>query len=928
MIMSVTLRRMTTATCLLAVIVALASVVSAAAGTGDQAQPSSHQNKVGPRFKMTANGRHLQPSGRLTKVGNFPTGGALTRDGRFYWAVDSGHGHDDVQIVNVANGRVVQVLPLPGAYGGIVFAPNGATAYVGGEPRGNITPPGPTQADAGDAVHVFAVDASTGTAVERAPIQLPPTTGGTAQVQEGGRLGWPEGLGVTPDGSTLLVALNQADSLAIIDLVGATHTIRLVRVGKFPYGVVADIDNQTAYVSNELDGTVSVVDLVTGVVDANIGVGGLRGDLEAHPEGMLVDARRRLLFVAVTNRDRVAVIDLASRALVAYVSVGRTEGIGTAPLALAESPDGTRLYVANSGEDAVAVIGLPTHSTDASGFQLIGRLPTAAYPSAVAVTSDGKRLVWLAAKGLGAGPNPDYAVHFADSEAAPYGSYVPDKLIGYVGVLRQPSSIELRRLTTLADAQVRPANWTPAPSGTPVVGPGGGPSQQIKHVFYVVRENRTYDQIFGSEPRGDGDPNLEVVDDNGIPGPAGGVTPNAHALARRFPLLDHFFADSEVSTDGHVISASAYAIDFVQKALHADYSGRGRVNWAGQFPETYPPNAFVFDQAVRQNTSFANFGEYSAGLGNDGRPTYAESIAGQDFSYPRHFGCDGTYPALSCSTDSGHPGQLGDPTASRFDHFQPRFNQWLVGGDHVPSFVYLTLPNDHTNGVAPGKPTPKALIADNDLGLGQLVQLISHSSIWHDSAIFVIEDDSQDGADHVDAHRMPAFVISPYAKAGAVVQTRYDQYSALRTAELIVGLHPLALTDSLATPMYDAFTGTPDLRPFDAIQPEQSLTERNPVPPTSVAAESAALTKVGSAGADARALALALPFDQVDLVPQELSDAVLWHSVYGWDSTPPPPGPGASADEHTRALIALDAFRHHRDVLDALAYVSAAGTDG
>ena len=622
----------------LALVGVVALLASAAAGVSSQ---SSKTGRIGPSLRLTANGRLLHPAGRLTQVGNFPTGGALTRDGRFYWSVDSGHGHDDVQVVDVSKGKVVQVLPLPGAYGGIVFAPDGRFAYVSGEPRGNIRPKGPTRADNGDAVHVFSVDAATGKGTERDPITLPPTAGGTAQTKEGAKLGWPEGLGVTPDGSKLLVALNQADTLAIVDLVGASHGVRLVRVGKFPYGVVAP-DDQTAYVSNELDGTVSVVDLVGGAVVANIGVGGARGDLEAHPEGMLVDPSRSLLYVAVTNRDVVAVINTETRALTGYTNVGREQGIGTAPLALAESPDGRRLYVANSGDDSVAVAALSSDKTRLP--RVIGRIPTAAYPSAVAVTPDGARVVWLAAKGLGAGPNRRYGVSWADSGAAPYGSYVPDKLLGYVGVLGQPTAAVLRQLTVVADRQVRPANWVLPPVETPVVGPTGGASQQIKHVFYVVRENRTYDQIFGSEPRGDGDPALEVVDDNGKPGPAGGVTPNAHALARRFPLLDHFYADSEVSTDGHVITSSVYAIDFAQKALHADYSGRGHVNNSGQFPETFPPNHSLFDEAVREGTGFANLGEYSWGLSND-RSTYPAVAAGQDFGYPTHFGCDGSYPA-------------------------------------------------------------------------------------------------------------------------------------------------------------------------------------------------------------------------------------------------------------------------------------------
>jgi YVTN family beta-propeller protein len=920
---------------------ALACILVIGAATGATALSANvRRGEIGPTLFITGNGRHLTPAGRMTQVGDFPTGGALTPDGRFYWAVDSGHGRNDVQIVDLKHGTVVQVLPLPGAYGGIAFNPAGTAAFVSGEPRGITTPTGPTMADNGDAVHAFLVNRRTGHAVEVSPITLPPTTGGTAEAQEGAKLGWPEGLAVTPSGKTLLVALNQADALAIIDLTKPNYPTRLVHVGRFPYGVAVGPAGTSAYVTNELDGTVSIVDLNTGSVTAAIGVGGPRGDLEAHPEGVVVDPRRHLVFVAVTNRDLVVAVNPVTHKVVESVSVQRRVGIGSAPLALAESPDGTTLYAADSGEDALAVIRIGP-----ARLQLIGRIPTAAYPSAVAATGDGKRVVWLAAKGLGAGPNPEYGTPYAHSEAAPYGSYVLDKLLGYVGVLATPEGSTLAHDTARSDAQVVPANATPAPAATPVVGPNGGRSAQIKHVFYVVKENRTYDQVFGSDPRGDGDPALEVVDDNGVPAPPGGVTPNAHSLTRRFPLIDHFYADSEVSVDGHVITDSSYAIDFVQKALHADYGGRDRVDGAGIAPETYPPNDFLFDQAVRQHLPFSNLGEFSEGLVNDGRPTYAQVLASQDFAYPLHFGCDGTYPNLSCSTDSGHPGQVGNPAVSRYDFFQRKFNGWLAGGkDNAPRFVYMTLPNDHTNGVAPGKPTPQALIADNDLGLGQVVQLISHSAIWKDSAIFVVEDDSQDGADHVDAHRMPAYVISPWARTGAVVHTRYDQYSALHTMEMILGLHPLSLFDALATPMYDVFTAKPNFTPYDAVQPEQSLDARNPVPPTPVSSATpvtpleTALQQlqqlqtsksVEARAAAAERLAAQLPFDHVDLVPQELSDEVLWRSVYGWASTPPPPGPDASALEQDRATVARVSFANHQNVTNALEAVTAAasGTD-
>ncbi len=899
--------------CVVALAIMSASCLRTSASFTTQAPVGVRRGEIGPSLLLTANGRRLRPAGRLTEIGDFPTGGALTRDGRFYWAVDSGHGKDGVHVVDVTTGAVVQVLPLPGAYGGIAFSPDGATAFVSGEPRGDIEPYGPTVANGGDAVHVFSVDAASGKGTERTPIQLPPTTGGTMQGQ-GGRLGWPEGLTVTPDGHKLLVVLNQADKVAIVDLTQPVPTTQLVNVGKVPYDVAVERHGRDAYVSNELDGTVTVLDLATNTVVANIGVGGARGDLEAHPEVMLADPQRDSVYVAVTNRDTVVALDTTIRKLAHSTSVERKEGIGAAPLDLAETPDGATLFVADSGEDAVAAIALADErGRRAPVFGVVGKIPTAAYPAAVAVTPDGT-LVWLAAKGLGTGPNPEYGENWANSGAAPYGSYVIDKLDGYVGVLARPTDRKIRHLTHVADDQVVPDNFRRAPRDSPVVGPRGGPGTQITHVFYVVRENRTYDQIFGSEARGDGDPRLEVVDDNGVAGPAGGVTPNAHALARRFPLLDHFYADSEVSTDGHVITSSSYAIDFVQKSLHADYSGRGRVNNAGLTPETYPPNAFVFDQAVRDRVSFNNFGEFSAGLIDDGRPTKPAVNAGQDFGYPFRFGCDGTYPNLQCNTDSGHPGQTGDPANSRLDHFQQKFNQWTAGGaDRVPSFVYLTLPNDHTNGVAPGKPTPKAMIADNDLALGQLVQLVSHApNVWKHTAIFVIEDDSQDGADHVDAHRMPAFVISPYAKTGAVVHTRYDQYSALRTVELILGLHPLSLFDGLATPMYDAFTRHPNDAPYQAIQPQQPLNERNPVT-VAMPFDSGLAPR-----SEAQTLALHLPFEHLDLVPQELSDQVLWHSVYGWDATPPPAGPGASTRERERASVAVEAFDQHRNIVDAL----------
>jgi DNA-binding beta-propeller fold protein YncE len=1004
--------------------------------------------EVGPSTQITSAGRKLDPAGKLTDLGPFPTGGALTPDGRFYWAVDAGRGANAVRIIDVASSDIVQTLPIPGGYVGVAFAPDGKRAYVSGEPAEGTQPPD-AQGTSGDVVHVYDVNRAAGTASELPAIPIPAAArdGAAAQdelPQSTGVKAWPEGLAVTPDGDHLVVALGQADQAAIVDLASGATT--LADVGRYPYGVAVDPTRPRAYVTNERDGTVSVISIPDGATIATIPVGVTSGPVfagYAHPEGLAVDPTRDRLYVAVTDRDMVSVIDTRELGVVKTIDVTRPDAaIGSAPINVGVAPDGETLYVADAGEDAIVAIALtkrPTlaqlhdpgrylvprsvkdigryrrgllkarralhrrlaaasaqerkqarkafhrrvrklrhrflagEATHACGgprgkadrrysaevlramkrhararaiakeikdpderkaalrrakrkyqraveaarrrlpklvecppkgfipgtpaFATIGRIPTAAYPTDVEATPDGARLVWLAAKGLGTGPNPA-------------GESIKELLKGRAGVLDRPTDEEAAALTARADQEIIPTNFTGPPAGTPIVGPGGGPSEQIKHVFYIVKENRTYDQIFGSDPRGDGDPSLQVFDDNGVAGPAGGVTPNAHALSRQFSLLDHVFANSEESTVGHKITAGGYANDYTQRYVATN---RGKKGNPDIFPIGIPPSGFIFDQAVRQSVGFHVYGELGAGnqpFANDGRPTYPAVQAATDPTYPSQIQgtCGGAIPfppgtpnSVRCTTDAGTVGTTtGAPAASsRVRTFQTQFQSQLSSGT-VPAFNYLILFNDHTNGTNPGDYTPRADVADNDLALGQVVELVSQSSIWDDSAIFVVEDDSQDGADHLDAHRIPVQVISPWAKTGGgVVSTRYDQYSFLRTIEMILGLDPLSINDALATPLYDAFISggqAPDVEGtrYQAIQPEVPLTEVNP-----------------PAAPDA-ALSAALPFDQVDAVPQRTSDRILWHSIYGADSEPPPPGPGASPVERARAVGAMSRYRDGR----------------
>jgi YVTN family beta-propeller protein len=879
-------------------------------------------------------GRRLSPLGRTTAVGNFPTGGRLSPDGRHYWSVAAGHGQNDVHIVDLASGAVTQTLPLPGSYGQMVFSADGRRAYVSGTPKGSSTPGGPTLGDAGDVVHVFDVDPASGRATERDPLTLPATTGGS-----GRRNGFPPdpklpngpaGLALTPDGATLVVALYNADRVAIIDT--ASGRSATVAVGAYPFAVGFERSGRYAYVSNAYDGTLSKVEVAAGRVTATIaGLGGPDGDRNAQPQYVLADPARDRIYVAVTNHDGVAVIDTGHDTLLRFISLKRSEGYGSQPVALALSPGADTLYVANAGENSVAAIALSDRADgSARAYDVIGKLPTADYTSDVAVTPDGCTLLWQAARGLGSGPNPQFCSSHgcpavnndSDPEVSPYPSYVPDLLIGRVGVLPTPDDAAFAKLAPLVDAAQAPANAQTPPAGTPLHGArqsdgGYAPSARIKYVFYVVKENRTYDQVFGSDQRGNGDPSLQVLEDNCGPQntafqgrdrthPGCGTTPNAHALSRMFALLDNFYEDSEVSTDGHVITTGAYATNYSLKSMHQDYSGRGRpAQEVGVFPVSFPPKYFLFDQLASQGISFRNYGELSGGaaplFSADGRATYAKVLAhSNQVAYPSQIfnGCldnQGAPNSALCAFDCGL-GCKGSAVLaqSRIDAFNLDFQRQLAS-HAVPHFNYLIMMSDHTNGVADGARDPLSMVADNDLGVGQLVQLLSASDIWPESVIFVVEDDSQDGADHVDAHRAPALVIGPWVRhGGGVVHTRYDQLSVIRTIELILGLQPLSLFDAVATPMYEVFDTVPDNTPYSAIQPEKSLLDVCPCPNSAPSA----------------ALSAALPYNAVDRVPQAISDRILWQRVHG-AAAPPPPGPRASRLEHARAEATLKLYAQY-----------------
>lgn len=966
----------------------LGSLVLAAgvALAGVLAFAGQETGRIGPSNGIQPSGRKLNPVGKTTWLGNLTAGSALTPDGRFLWTVSAGRGPNDIRIVRVKArkcrqgltdkeckawrrrtvGRIVQRIPLPGASGGVVL--DGDTAYVSGTPE-TTDEQNQTGEDVpgkgGDVIHVFKYTRKTGRAERSDVIEVPPPDSAppvqTFPPDDTRQQSWPRDLALSPDGKTLLAALNLADHAAIIDT--KTKEVRYTRTGRYPYGAAILRDGKTGLVSNEADGTVSVIDLESGQKVKDIVV----GPHLSHPEGIAVDPKAARAYVAVTHQDLIAVIDTATFEVERSLSVGRPEGLGTGPVHVSVTEDGCRLLSANSGEDAVAVFSLPNEgcasegssalraraerilrhearqgaeraeSTLAesaevfgpkaeerverkvaeqplaaveAGFELLGRVPVASYPVAAFATPDGRKLVWVTAKGLGVGTNqrdaddppivPDPGSAAGNAPGRYQFHYLPELVRGMSGIVRFPSPGRLAKLTPRASRQIRPSNSQTAPADTPL-----RPDGPIEHVFYIVRENRTYDQILGDDPRGDGDPKLTLFGED--------VTPNAHALARRFPLLDHVYANSEASIDGHFWTSAAAVSDYVVKNWHQNYAGRDRPYDFGVYAVSWPSQGFLFDQAEEQGISWFNYGEAIAGTVplNDIDRTPEENaqvaakFAKSDLG-PTQPGPQPDPPAPCFSNDASSGGtnvisrqevfdssrpEGANPlnTESRFECFKERFQQQLASPQGVPAFNYITLPNDHTNGTTPGSRTPRAMIAENDLALGEVVDLISHSPIWEKSLILVIEDDSQDGLDHVDAHRIPAFAISPYAKRNAVVHTRYDFLSFIRTLELVIGMEPLNLFDSLAVPLYDAFDGDPsdNDEPYNAIQPEIDLLERN--------TEDAVNARLSER----------LPLEFTDRTPQRILDKILWQYVHGADSVVPPPGPNASG-------IDMQRWRRHR----------------
>jgi YVTN family beta-propeller protein len=702
-------------------------------------------------------------------------------------------------------------------------------------------------------------------------------------------------LSASPDARLGVVPLTYDDAAAVIDLnSGAVKAT--VKTGVAPFAAVVTAAGTIAYVSNwggrfprEGDtvaatgsednsdkavvdargiastGTVTEIDLAKGSVVRDFAVG-------LHPTGLALDETHHRLFVANSNTDSISVIDTARKQVVRTIAIEPFERrvVGVSPESLALSKNGETLYVACAGINAIAVLQVPSDSAQA---RVEGLIPTGWYPAHIALSPDGNYVAVSTILGVGSGwkhaPVDSYAKRFGlHLELGPTRRYVhsyrgtvhvipipeANQLARYSAVVAESNHLALKGNGTLEETK-KSAHADPLP----VPLKAGDPSP-IQHIVYIIKENRSYDQMFGDLGKGNGDSSLEVYGED--------VEPNQRALARQFVLLDNFFATGGNSGDGHQWVTQANETDYT---IWPGYGGRSYPK-NGDDPMAYSNSGFLWDNALRHGKTFADFGEYAGFIPKmklmERMKLFEEYEAGSDFAGQFH--TVAPIAPLNKSVVQDYPAYgLQVPDVVRARIFIRHLKQWETTGE-MPNLVMMQLPSDHTAGTTPGLSTPKAEIADNDLAVGQVAEGISHSKFWNSTLILVVEDDAQDGLDHVDGHRTIALAISPYIRHGAIDSTFYSQPSMIKTIELILGLPTMTLFDLIANDMRNSFQSTPDLAPFEAIEPKQSIYEANPT--------LASLN--GTARQDAIA-SMHMNWLIPDAAPTEELNRVLWRSAKG-----------------------------------------------
>jgi DNA-binding beta-propeller fold protein YncE len=771
-------------------------VLAGAAGAADDSKVSD--------TSPLPTGVRLDAVGDAIELGSVPLGMAVAPGGDKVAVVLSGWREQGLQIVDLKSRRVTQTLEQNAAFLGVVFSRDGRELYVSG----------------GNDDSIFCYSWENGAAKFARKIVL----GQQKADKTGSR--YPAGLAVSLRGNYLYVAENVGDDVAVVDL-KKKRVVERLATDHYPYAVEVASDGRV-YVSAWGADTVSIFKergdgKLSGVGKVKVG---------RHSSALVANASGTQLYVALAGSDQIAVVDTGGGKVLRYLSDSNPEGPaeGSTPNALALSKDGSKLFVAEADNNAVAVFDIseipekPSGESGRAAARLEGRIPTDWYPTAV-VESDGELLV-LSGKGHGSHANRD----------GPIPGEGIKRRMGYDlgqlnGSLRVCPKATLSHLAEYS-RRVAEANRWDEPRSRRTYPP-------FKHVIYIIKENRTYDQVFGDLKEGDGDAGLVFFGEK--------ISPNHHSLALRFGLFDRFFTNAEVSSQGHIWSTAAYVTDYGEKTVHSAYSDRRADIDDEEIDE--PGNGFLWNLAKKKGIIFRDYGEMvNNPKGGGWASTQRRGLAGNiNLAYP--------------------PFNLAVSDQVRADVWLAEFRQF-VEKKEMPQFEILHLPSDHTAGGKAGFRTPRAMMADNDLALGRIVEALSKSQFWRDTVIFVLEDDSQNGPDHVDSHRSPFLVISAYNRPGTIHRFA-NTTDVVAAIEDVLGLDRLSKYDYFSRSLADVFSETPDFSPWTAEASQVDLKEMN---------------APRSAGAR---MSEGLDFSAADRVDDARFNRILWRIVKGDEAFPP-----------------------------------------
>lgn len=851
-----------------AIYVALAALSACGSSAGDlHVGPAAGGGYVVPTRQL------VRPAGVSVEFGARPQDLLLAPDGSAVYVKT----HGSLIIIDNAAWKVKQDLDLgpgvSGSYHGMAITRDGSRLYV---------------TTSRDELLEVVIAADGGASIGRR-IKIPGPSEKSHPT--------PCGIALSPGERMAYVCLSRSNALGVVDL-RSGKLVRQIPVGVAPYDVVVSHDGGFAWVSNwggrharkgerteNSAGTPVLVDERTVGVSGTVSLVDLRQANEVvqletglHPCDLELSSDGRALYVANANSDTVSIIDTAAREVTRTMGVKPLDSLpfGSSPNALALDAEGRRLYVANGGNNCVAVI-----DGDTRGF-----IPTGWYPGGV--VTDGKFIYVCNVKGYGSRNGEAARKQGAGSvnaDGTPNEKWLVHMHLGTVQKIEIPSASRLASYTSQVRSDARVPQILRAQERaetgakpTPVPERVGEPSP-IQHVIYIIKENKTYDQVFGDLPRGNNDPSLCVFGRE--------VTPNHHALAEQFVQLDNYYCSGVCSADGHQWAVEGYATDYIEKG----FGGWPRsYPYSGDDAMAYSPAGFIWDNALLNGLSFRNYGEMGHGVtGFTG--SYLDLLKAHLAKQPPPaFRSVFEIEALRRYSCPDYPGwSMAVPDQVRADIFLRELADFERSGE-MPEFIVMHLPDDHTAGTSPGFPTPRSHVADNDLALGRIVEAVSNSRFWPTTCIFVNEDDPQSGYDHVDGHRSLCLVISPYARRGALVSEFYNQGSVLHTLELMLGMPPMNQMDAMAPAMRECFTDTPDLTPYTALPNRVPIDEMNP--------EKSALSGDALYWAEK---SMAQRLDVPDAVDDDSFNRAIWHSVRGHDT----PYPVAFAGAHGKGLKAL-----------------------